>query len=208
MKAWKDRFDQWVEGMCEALYDWFPSRHPLALAGNMVAGLSWDAPLPVDRRIGGPKAIESHAIEAAGGARTNASGWIEGQGIGDVKHVEDECGFWGYCHMLGYPCVRCGGFNSLPFGANARQARSGPDGKYLGCPTGSRLGGAWFGCCWWGIPAVPLVLGFYDCCTDPPQRRCGTGPFCQNWPDAKNWCFLTGAGTYRCTISLHLDQKC
>jgi hypothetical protein len=163
--------------------------------------------LPADRRIGGPRVIESHALEMAGGARVDSGGgYMLGLGVDDKKHRERDCGFWGYCHMLGRPCARCGGFNSLPVGVNTRNPTSGRDGRYLGCPPGARLGGAWFGCCWWGPPALPLVLGFYDCCTDPPQQSCGTDPFCRNWPEAKNWC--QGVGTYRCTIAIATSQTC
>jgi hypothetical protein len=193
MEAFRNWLDQIVQRFCAWLNDHFPGGHGLAVVGNGLAGLGGPAALPVDRRQG-PQVV--HMSEAA---RVDSSGqYILGEGH---SHPEDDCGFYAYCHMLGYPCVWCGGRNNM-----------GPPDTYGDtsnrCPSGTTIGSAWFGCCWFGIPSQPRVFGFYDCCKPSASSlgRCGNRPHCPNWPGAKNWC--AGHGRYHCTVAIALDQTC
>jgi hypothetical protein len=205
------RLDRWTESLCAWLNSVLPGGHGLALAGERLAGIPGGVLLPVDRRLGlGTKLYmantgDSMMEKAKPSALPTTSG----------NSNEYTCGFWAYCHISGQPCFRCqpaplaGSINSLLPGRNKDLASL--------CATMGKTGGTfWFGCC--RNPAgEPKLIGFGDCCSkgsNAPQDCAKGTAWCENWPDAKNWCFSSSSQnanfTYYCTIVIDTggDSTC
>src|SRR5262249_46671090 len=149
--------------------------------GDHLAGLRAGVLLPVDRRLGRDLYMANTGESMMEKAKKGA---IKG---GNSK--EEDCGFWAYCHISGQPCHRCTptplvSINSLLHGREKDLAK-------LCCYLGKKGGTFWFGCC--RNPAgKPKLIGFGDCCSPgahAPQDCATRYPWCENWPDAKNWCF-------------------
>lgn len=190
-------FDSIAQRVCESLDNFFSGLHAIATVGNSLAGLERISILPVDRRLG-----DNLLLMADQSRRERKERGKYKIGTGH-SHPEDECGFWAYCHMLGYPCVRCGGSNSLRSQDQGAVKCPGPAGTI-------KQGSYWAGCCKDG--GKVKYIGWYDCCvvgSSRPSGGCGTKPFCRGWPNAKNWC--SGVGTYYCTVAVHFadaDKVC
>jgi len=184
------RIDDALERFCVWLNDFFPGDRRLAFVGHAIAGVGSPRPLPIDRRLAPSVLLMAHTNggDMAYGARAKG-------GTGN----QTSCGFWAYCHMSGQPCVWCAGKNSVDGRATDQEAVG-----RTACPAGKIPGAAWYGCC--RDPAGRLkLIAFLDCCG---HGFCAGLSRCNNWPEAKNWCFFDGQSShigargYYCTISI------
>ncbi len=198
MKDIRDLVDRSAQRFCGWLADFFPGHHGIALAGAAIAGMPNLAPMPVDRRLGLDIRMSNRDEDRT---RRENGKYVVGGSPGGAVLPQDNCGFWAYCHMSGYPCVRCGGRNYLPPGD--------PWGSHR-CPSGKILGQFWSGCCR-DESGNERLIAFIDCC----GKGFCTGQRCRNWHGAKNWCFFPRTGTdwfgprsYFCTIVAQLQDNC
>jgi hypothetical protein len=223
--------DQAVERICEWLNGILPGDHQLVVAGYGLAGLQKGFLLPVDRRLNpsvlhmsykpashSEKMTRKAALEAA--VLSTIGGYVDKARkykMPPPSALEDNCGFWAYCHISGVPCQKCrpasvvGSINFL----DPTQSNGSSQCDRLGKMDGT----AWWGCCKNPSGQIRLI-GFSDCCSSgyPAPQDCGGSwdtAKCENWPDAKDWCFNTVEGknkqtmeasgkkaTYYCTIVL------
>ena len=155
----------WVKVLCDWLNNNTPGQHPLALAGNALAGIKPGPLLPVDRRFGLEIIMMANAMNA-------------GQVGPHAKGKDKTCGFWAYCGMMGYLCTNCGGGNAF-------------DGKKVCCPSGTVKGNAWYSCCK-DPNGKGRYIGWVDCCQKKKTAKPCGGPPCVNNPNVADWCAGVG----------------
>jgi hypothetical protein len=202
--------DEQVQRLCTWLNDLLSGRHQLATLGYQLAGVDPTPQFPVDRRAPDHIVAMAHtnaAEKAVPGAAGGNQGWF--------TQTNTSCGYWAYCHIKGYPCVKLGvGTNSVEAGENAPNPMYG-DLQRAGsdlCPNGSTTGTAWYGCCFKpgtqgstaGVQQARLIA-FLDCCQENHPTRWGIP--CVNWWGAKNWCFFNNEErTYYCTVVVDMGD--
>jgi hypothetical protein len=185
------RFTQWLDQTVERLCTWLnavlPGDHQLVAAGYGLAGLQKGFVLPVDRRLG-PSALHMSYT----GENKLLKGYKTAAWRPATSAPETDCHFWAYCHISGVPCAKCKPVG-VPGSINFLRPDSNLDG--FCSRLGKMNGTCWFGCC--RNPAgQPRFIAFFDCCSlgYPAPQNCG-GAYdaakCENWPDAKDWCFET-----------------
>jgi hypothetical protein len=186
--------DRLVQRFCDWLNDFFSGQHGLAVVGNGLAGLKGAPPLPLDRRLGPPRVQMSKSTFQDGDKWPTGEGGIFGMGW--FAKNEQECDYWAYCHMAGYPCVWCKGHNAV---------KQGDPTTPVPCPSGSVQGAFWMGCCKDPVENKVKMIMWYDCCGPEgvDLGQCGAKQECFNWPQAKNWCYLANNSySYYCTVAL------
>ncbi len=189
--------DRIVESICHWLEDLIPRRHALAVVGEHLAGTRDQVLLPADRRTGLSFMSGAGGFgEAGAAARQNAESRAFAANKLDPSADEKSCNFWAYCNMTGYPCTVCGGTNG--FGATG----TNPRGAGTSCPSGSKVGQYWSGCC--QKPGGSIHYVAWLDCGRPTSRVCGP-QWCDNYPGVKDW--TIGAGKYYCTVSVTIPSK-
>jgi hypothetical protein len=196
MKRLTQWLDRAVERICEWLNGVIPGKHQLVAVGYGLAGLRKGFVLPIDRRLTPTR------LHMAYDANSYSAKAKKSEAKAGTSGLETDCGFWAYCHISGQPCQRCkppalASINKLTPGSNGL-----PDCARLPVrvPLAPKIDGyAWYGCCKNPSGQIRLIA-FSDCCTPgSPQtsaQDCGgtdTSKWCENWPDAKDWCFNSQA---------------